>query len=470
MISRCPGCGAQVKEEENKCPSCGWDFTARQNAPKSVAPQEPAFSLPTAKSIGPAIKEPAGFGPPAQGPADFQLPQARPRKDEPPAAPLPAAPSPEKSQEPPGKPPISPAEKTPPGPKGVFSGISNLFSGSRRREEPPAPAPERPANAVQSPPEPGPPPAAPLKTPAPLEPKTPAPLEPKTPAPLAAPKASAPAEAPELSPAPIPPPASEPVPAAAPAVTDPPNAAAQSPAPEASAPEAGFSDLASAAPADAATAAPRPASSPATALLAAAVLAVVSLGVGYRLLSHPPPAPPPPPPAPPAPPVEYHAPATTPVSFGEAKVVVATEELPPAAAAPAPVRAAPVPRAQPRRPSWKFSGMAFDLMTGEPVYAAKIILQDAHGQDVGSAETNADGLYSLAVPADAAGYQLKIKRTDYLERCVDQGPGTRALRQATPDERLVLIHAVNSRPWIGAAGRETVHDLALIPVNAGQPQ
>ena len=26
MISRCPSCGAEVKDDESSCISCGWDF------------------------------------------------------------------------------------------------------------------------------------------------------------------------------------------------------------------------------------------------------------------------------------------------------------------------------------------------------------------------------------------------------------------------------------------------------------
>ncbi len=123
--------------------------------------------------------------------------------------------------------------------------------------------------------------------------------------------------------------------------------------------------------------------------------------------------------------------------------------------------------AEPAPTKWAFRGEAFDLMTGDPVFAAKLILLDEKGAVVGSAETGTDGRYELTVRAgSASGYQLKIERADYLDRCIDQGAGTAALRQATPDERAVLIHAAHGRPWIGSPSKPTTHDLALIPKNA----
>lgn len=219
---------------------------------------------------------------------------------------------------------------------------------------------------------------------------------------------------------------------------------------------------------------------PLTALAAAGVLGGVSLFFGYRL-THPAPAAAPAVAAPvaarPAEPV-YTPPKVT---FADEHVVIAGETSPasPAistpAAAPIPIQQKPVVStpsgdAAHNDIKWSFRGEAFDLMTGEPVFAAKLSLLDEKGVVVGSAETGTNGRYELTVPGGSvSGYQLKIDRPDYLEHCIDQGAATGALRQATPDERTVLIHAAHGRPWIGKPGQAEVHDLALIP-KSSEPQ
>jgi hypothetical protein len=120
------------------------------------------------------------------------------------------------------------------------------------------------------------------------------------------------------------------------------------------------------------------------------------------------------------------------------------------------------------QPRWTFEGTAFDLMTGKPVFAAKLSLVDAKGAVVGTGETGTNGHYVMTVPAGPPeGYSLKISQPDYLERCIDQGESTLSLREATPEDRQVLIHAAHSRAWIGRPGGASKHDLALIPVDAG---
>ncbi|NNN04490.1 MAG: hypothetical protein HKL90_01180 [Elusimicrobia bacterium] len=236
-------------------------------------------------------------------------------------------------------------------------------------------------------------------------------------------------------------------------------------------------------PAQAASARKLPA--PLAAVIAAALLGGVSLFVGYRLMNS---AVAPTPPTAPASLSAAAAPAepvyTPPkVTFGDERVVIAGQAPPPSAmvspaaisgpvtaAAKAPVFSAPPAPDERAAVKWSFRGEAFDLMTGEPVFAAKLTLIDAKGAVVGSAETGTNGRYELTVLAGpSGGYQLKIERPDYLERCIDQGAGTGALRQATPDERTVLVHAAHGRPWVGAPGQIVVHDLALIPKSA-EPQ
>ena len=139
-----------------------------------------------------------------------------------------------------------------------------------------------------------------------------------------------------------------------------------------------------------------------------------------------------------------------------------------------PLTPKPAPAAKPEETApaeeeetWAFKGLVFDLMTGDPVFAAKIALVDAKGKVVGETETGTRGRYDLTVPAGPKeGYTLKISNPDYLPRCIDQGAATSQLREASEEDRMVLLHATNTRPWIGNTKSPTVHDLALIPVNA----
>jgi len=267
------------------------------------------------------------------------------------------------------------------------------------------------------------------------------------------------------------------------------------------------------APAASAEAAQSPAPAPATApksfppavagLAAAVVIGGVSLVIGYRLTRTPPPKPEPVPDSKPAatptaPGGAPNAPSATPASpaapaaratFGDEHVLITgpTAGVPAAPTAPAatgPAAIAPIaapldapvaptaakPAAaeeEPVTPKWTFRGTAFDLMTGQPVFAAKLTLLDAKGKSVGEVETGTNGRFTLTVPAgDKDGYTLKVSHTDYLSRCIDQGENTLSLRQATPEDRQVLIHAAHSRAWIGSDKSASVHDLALIPLSA----
>lgn len=145
--------------------------------------------------------------------------------------------------------------------------------------------------------------------------------------------------------------------------------------------------------------------------------------------------------------------------------------------APAPKktrRAAPVaarPR-KPKGPTWEFEGVVFDLLTARGVYAAKMQFLDGDGNPAGETETGPGGRYKVSLPAgpDGKGYILKISRSDYTDRYIDEGDQTSSLREATPEERRILMSAAaRNLPWVGSPKKAMRRDLALVPKTPEDP-
>jgi hypothetical protein len=143
------------------------------------------------------------------------------------------------------------------------------------------------------------------------------------------------------------------------------------------------------------------------------------------------------------------------------------EEAPPAAEAPKPAPKRRRERAKPKRaePRWVFEGVVFDLLTARGVFAADLSFLDADGNKVGGVETGPGGRYKVSLPpAKKGGYALKVSRTDYTGRYIDEGDATTSLRDATPDERRILMQAAaRNIPWVGNVKTVTRRDLALVP-------
>jgi hypothetical protein len=152
----------------------------------------------------------------------------------------------------------------------------------------------------------------------------------------------------------------------------------------------------------------------------------------------------------------------------------AAKEKPPAAPAPAAKRPQASRaarretrerRAEKRSPQWVFEGVAFDLLTAQGVFAARLTFLDSQGNVVARVETGPEGRYRIALPpAGKDGYRVQVSRTDYTSRYIDEGDATSSLREATPDERRILMQAASRNlPWIGKTSGPTRRDLALIP-------
>jgi hypothetical protein len=213
-------------------------------------------------------------------------------------------------------------------------------------------------------------------------------------------------------------------------------------------------------------------------------------------------APPPPPPAAasPAPPVKAAAPAPASpapderpaASFATLPRVVVGGQLPAApkpkaapaadssdedAAEPAPRKARPAAEAparprKPKGPAWNFEGVVFDLLTARGVFAAKLVFLDADGNVAGESETGPGGRYKVALPPGGAakGYTLKIIHADYTDHYIDEGDATSSLREATPEERRILMQAAaRNLPWVGNTGKTIHRDLALVPKSPEEP-
>ncbi len=143
------------------------------------------------------------------------------------------------------------------------------------------------------------------------------------------------------------------------------------------------------------------------------------------------------------------------------RVVVAAREA--ASVNPALVR---TPESAPSRPKgvWKFEGEVFDATTARGVFAAKLVFLNSAGNQVGTTETGPSGRYKIRLPAlSSGGYAMKITHQDYVQRYIDEGNAISALREATPEERKILLSAASRNPpWVGDAKTVTRRDLALV--------
>lgn len=148
------------------------------------------------------------------------------------------------------------------------------------------------------------------------------------------------------------------------------------------------------------------------------------------------------------------------------ETAVKTDGLPmPTATQEIPKNPAPARRAKPRGPAWSFEGMVFDLITARDVFAVKLSFLDSDGNVVGETETGGDGRYKITVPAGGArGYTLRLAHGDYSGRYIDEGDAANSLRDATPDERRILMQAAaRNLPWVGAPDKIVRRDLAILP-------
>jgi len=411
MISRCPSCGVQVPEEAKVCPSCGWDFAARGQPAKPADP-----GLPSGLKSLPKL-EPRPIEPSSPEESSLQLPEARPPR---------AAPS--------GLPALPPARSLRPEPAPP--------------SEPAAPAPAPPSEQIPIP-------APPLQTPVIPRPPTSAPAPGVEPSPQ--------------TPAPIPPPSPE----SSIASTAPSSASADQ-------------DLAIPLPPPEAPSAPPPPPPPrkpqahAAAIAGLAIVAACLAGV-YLLTRPRPAAETSAAPRAPAPSVAAASAASAAVEPPRSQATfddiprVAIGGLPPpqapvpgAAAPPAASSAAPPPEAgapESHAAAWAFQGMVFDVATGQGVFGAKLVFLDPVNKVVGRAETSDNGSYEISLPPGGPqGYVLKVAHDDYLDRAIDQGAATSALRQASAEERQLFMKAAPPRkPWVGQAGKTVRRDVALIP-------
>jgi hypothetical protein len=108
----------------------------------------------------------------------------------------------------------------------------------------------------------------------------------------------------------------------------------------------------------------------------------------------------------------------------------------------APPKAAERP-SKPKGPAWTFEGVVFDLMTARGVFDAKLTFVDEDGNAVAETATGPNGHYRVTLPArpPAQGYTLMISHADYTDRYIDEGDSTSSLREATPEERKILMQA-----------------------------
>lgn len=155
------------------------------------------------------------------------------------------------------------------------------------------------------------------------------------------------------------------------------------------------------------------------------------------------------------------------------RLVVSGETPKPAApprpaAAPAAAAEAPKPR-KPKGPRWVFEGTIFDLLTTRGVFGAKLVFVNADGDVVGETDSGPAGRYKISVPP-GTGYKLKISHGDYTDRYIDEGDATSSLREATPEERKILMSAAaRNLPWTGETSKPVRRDLALVPKTPEEP-
>jgi hypothetical protein len=116
-----------------------------------------------------------------------------------------------------------------------------------------------------------------------------------------------------------------------------------------------------------------------------------------------------------------------------------------------------------------FEGVVFDLLTARGVFGAKLIFLNPDGDVVGETDTGPAGRYKIALPP-GSGYKLKISHGDYTERYIDEGDATSSLREATPEERKILMSAAaRNLPWAGSEAKPVHRDLALVPKTPEEP-
>lgn len=167
-----------------------------------------------------------------------------------------------------------------------------------------------------------------------------------------------------------------------------------------------------------------------------------------------------------APPAGQSRPSAT---FASAPRVVVAGETKDAAPAPPPVAPEPDATAAPAPakagPDWTFEGTVFDVLRTRGVFGATLTFYAPDGKAVGHVETGPEGRYKIVLPfGGAAGYTLKISQPDYAARYLDEGEATDAMRQASPEERKLLMQASSrNRPWIGLPDKAVRRDLALVP-------
>lgn len=169
-----------------------------------------------------------------------------------------------------------------------------------------------------------------------------------------------------------------------------------------------------------------------------------------------------PPPAP-APDASRHA-----ATFADTPHLVVGGQEPKPKAKPAPPREEPIIR-KPKGPKWTFEGVVFDLLTARGVFGAKLLFLDPEGKVVGETDTGPAGRYKVSLPA-GSGYKLKISHGDYTDRYIDEGDATSSLREATPEERRILMSAAaRNLPWTGDPAKPVHRDLALVPRTPEEP-
>lgn len=156
------------------------------------------------------------------------------------------------------------------------------------------------------------------------------------------------------------------------------------------------------------------------------------------------------------------------------RVTMAASAIPEPAkpAVPKPAAAKkPARRAKSKGPAWVFEGVVFDLLTARGVFAAKLSFVDPDGNVVGETSTGGGGGYKAVLPVGGPhGYALKISHGDYTERYIDEGDATSSLREATPEERKILMHAgVRNLPWVGLPKKSVRRDLGLVPLTLEEP-
>jgi CheY-like chemotaxis protein len=59
-VSSCPNCGSPPSEDARRCPSCGWDFTARKRTakPEADVPAARGYDIPPARNLNEPTERP----------------------------------------------------------------------------------------------------------------------------------------------------------------------------------------------------------------------------------------------------------------------------------------------------------------------------------------------------------------------------------------------------------------------------